>query len=388
MSSSRWNDGLLDEMRRQGDPLADTVISKLSDSGQLSAVWELMVCVTENDVRVPANLPRTVEEYLNVTSPQATADALRIEEGEELFERHGPEILLILACYSLPMAYAAHNGVQVLWKTKALRESPTRRLFETAQMVVDVMRERGLAAGEVGVRSAQAVRLMHAKIRHEIRHDEDHPWDEEKLGVPINQEDLAGTLMSFSSIVLDGLKKLGIDIDPAIQEAYLAAWRAVGGLLGIQESLLPGDMNEARELTRIICSRQHGASDEGRRMTAPLLHALERNTPLGFGGFPAAYMRWFLPGQVADWLHVPNYKLESLALTVFIPATRVLDRVTGSSEIRELLFRRVGVQLIQWMLNVELRGPTRKFRMPEKLEQKWRVRREPSFLQLLRDRYF
>src|SRR5262245_15657081 len=78
----------------------------------------------------------------------------------------GPEIIMTLFCYGLPSCYAAAKGVQVLALTTRLFSNPTRRVIETAQMVVDVMAPGGLAARGRGIRTAQKVRLMHAAVRY------------------------------------------------------------------------------------------------------------------------------------------------------------------------------------------------------------------------------
>ena len=63
-----------------------------------------------------------------------------------------------------------------------------------------------------GIRTVQKVRLMHAAVRHGLHHVENLKWDELFFGVPINQEDLAGTLLTFSFLSIDGLRKLGANI--------------------------------------------------------------------------------------------------------------------------------------------------------------------------------
>src|SRR5581483_7387456 len=134
---------------------------------------------------------------------------------------YGPQVILNLFCYSLPFCYAARKGVQVVWLTSRRYTNPTRRIIETAQMVVDVMRPGGLSAGGTGVKTAQKVRLMHAGVRHQIHAYTG--WNAE-FGEPINQEDMAGTLMSFSWVVVDGLRRLGMGLNDAEAEAYLHAW--------------------------------------------------------------------------------------------------------------------------------------------------------------------
>src|SRR5262249_47332570 len=46
--------------------------------------------------------------------------------------------------------------------------------------------------------------------------------------VPLSQEDLLGTLMTFSEVVIQGLKKMGVRLSTEDQEAYLRHWCCVG----------------------------------------------------------------------------------------------------------------------------------------------------------------
>jgi hypothetical protein len=180
-----------------------------------------MRTLIENDDLPSDQLPQGIREYL-ATSAQMPAwmDPARLQAGERVFWRYGPEIIMNLFCYGLPSCYAAAKGVQVLALTTRLFSNPTRRVIETAQMVVDVMAPGGLAARGRGVRTAQKVRLMHAAVRYQIAtHRLWNPaWDQ-----PINQEDLVGTLLAFSWVCLDGLRQLGFELSVDEAESYLLA---------------------------------------------------------------------------------------------------------------------------------------------------------------------
>jgi len=100
-------------------------------------------------------------------------------------------------------------------------------------------------------------------------------------GLPINQEDLAGTLMSFSWIVLDGLEKLGAALTSDEREAYLHCWKVIGHLLGIRNELLPKNFDSARDLAAAIVRRQFGPSSEGKALTKALVDMMAQVLPRG-----------------------------------------------------------------------------------------------------------
>ena len=163
------SDLFLDSMREVCDPLADDAVGQLFSAGDVKAVNGLMRTLVENDQPPPEALPPVIRDYLQKSEGLPTwADPAKIKVGEEVFWRLGPEAIANLLCYSLPFCYAARKGVQVLALTSRLYTNPTRRVIETAQMVVDVLRPGGLAPAGNGVRTAQKVRLMHAGVRHQI----------------------------------------------------------------------------------------------------------------------------------------------------------------------------------------------------------------------------
>lgn len=306
------DDSVLDEARRQGDPAADAIIMALLESGQVPGAGPLLAMLNGPRALPEERLPPLLRDYL-AHAPELPAMAPeRLARGAAVFAAHAPEILLVLGFYSLPAAYAARNGVQVLVRTGYLEQRPLRRVFETTRAVVDMMRPGAFASGGSGARAAQKVRLIHAAVRHLLRTDARRAWPE-ALGVPINQEDLAGTLMTFSFLVLDGLRKLNIALSPGEREDYLYAWMIVGRGLGVRADLLPSSVREAEALTRQIYRRQIAASAEGQRMTRALIRALRELVPFAcLDGVPAAMIRHFLRQDpfggvdVASLLGVPR----------------------------------------------------------------------------------
>lgn len=381
----RWSDELLDAMRLKADPPADRVIEVLFADRDVVEGRRLLRTLIENDQPPPEGLPPEVIAYLNAATPVTGKDAESIEQGQDLFAEHGPLMLMCLGCYSLPASYAAAKGVVVLHRTAYLEKRPTKRLFETTQMVIDVMTPGGLEPGGRGVRTIQKVRLMHAMVRHLIRHDKSQPWPAE-LGIPINQEDLAGTLMAFVWGTLDGLTKLGVHPTPLHKEEYLAAWRVVGRMMGVEEPLLPRTMAEAEALKQRIEDRQVAPSEEGRALTRALLDLMERNSEFSvLKQLPAALMRHFLPAPVPDYLGIPEHRFEVLAIDALELLAKGEEFLMRESPAIERAARSFSIHFISWMINVDLGGKSAPFVIPLELHRRWGLRgaEEPTFWERL-----
>src|SRR5262245_2409629 len=104
---------ILDAARRRGDPLADAVIADIFKAGDTAAVAKVLSSLMRDD-QAPGNLPAPVLDYLARTSDSVLRAPETAGAGERVFAEHGPEIMMLLCCSSLPSSYAAKKGVQVL----------------------------------------------------------------------------------------------------------------------------------------------------------------------------------------------------------------------------------------------------------------------------------
>jgi hypothetical protein len=369
----------LDDARNRGDAAADAAIAALFRDGQVEAVNGLMRTLVQNDGLPSEQLPAAVCDYLSRTTSPADIESPQVALAEEIFGVLGPEILAVLGFYSLPADYAAKKGVQVLYRTGRLLTNPTRRVFETTQMVVDVMAPGGLGPGGRGVRSAQKVRLMHAAVRHLLTNDPGQPWDG-ALGTPINQEDLAGTLMSFSFLVLDGLERLGAGLSPADRDAYFRAWMAVGKIMGIGDELIPEDLDQGRALTQLIHERQIAASPQGAALAHALVEGYQKLMPALLKGAPLSLIHFFLDrdpftGQnVAALLGLPPADWTRYVVEIVAHVERFFGERDIHPSLEDQAISYVSRHLIEGFLLVERGGRRAPFSIPDSLQTRWGVR--------------
>lgn len=374
-------EAFLDGKRHHGDPLADLVIGKLIDSGDIEVVDRDLLRLLRNDQLVPEDMPAPLREFLAMTGGPLDIDAEVQRHGEEVFASYGPEILMVLGFLALPAAYAARRGVQVLYRTAFLEKRPMRRVMETSRMVATVMTPEGLSPSGEGLRIIQKVRLMHAGIRHMLVHEasEEDPWDTADLGIPINQEDLAGTLMTFSYMVLVGLEQLHIEIPAATQESYVRLWSAIGERMGLDDDLNPSTVAEAKALTERIRERQIEASPEGVEMTRALIDGYAEWVDGIPASAPASMVHFFLDDDaiqhqnVAAMLEVPSAGIFGFLPHVLTDILRALSFLVGRGPIQARLGRWMSRHIVAGLLHAstEARGAT--FSIPDHVRDDWKL---------------
>jgi hypothetical protein len=381
MPPTQWTDDFLDSMRQVTDPLADDAVDELFKQGEVEDVNSLMLELLRNDQIVPDRLPLQIQKYLQQSGKFPDwAETEKINLAEDLFSRHGMLICASLFFSSLPTCYACGKGVQVLHLTARLQTDPQRRIAETGQLILDVMAPGGLSPNGSGVRDVQKVRLMHAAIRHLIRH---HPrwqplWDP-AWSEPINQEDMAGTLLSFSRLPLNTLAKLGVMVTLEECEAYNHAWNVVGHLMGVRQELLPATSDLAQELGDTIGRRNYSACPEGSAMTAALLEMMQGNMPLkSFKGLPRTMMRYLSGDEVANTIGLPaDDWTENLVGSI----RRFIQQILSEERHSRLLawfVRNFSRDFLETMSTIERGGQRAPFSIPMTLSQQWELK--PSAL--------
>ena len=368
---SPWTDAYLDSMRLHGDEAADCAVQTLFSGQDIHALQRLMDLLVRNDDVPHADLPPVIRDYFASVDDVAMPDSAVIRAGQELFAAYGPEIAMVLACCSLPVVYSARRAAQVLFRTGYLADRALRRVAQTSQMLIDVMTPGGLDAKGRGRRTAQKVRLMHAAIRYRLLHDPRHPWPDE-YGVPINQEDLAGTLGTLTVIILRGLNTLQIRLAPDQAQSYLEAWNAVGRLLGIADDLIPATVADANALCERIFERQVDPSPEGRVLTDALREMLKARMAPPFKGLVDALMRHLLPPDIADGFGIPRQRLDEHLVHAGIDVRHAVDRATGGLA-RRRLFRQFSLHVLEAMTFIEAGGRRTRFHIPVHLRDSWQL---------------
>jgi hypothetical protein len=312
-TSTTLSDAYLDSMREVTDTPADLVAIAMCEGGGYKVFADLVKQhqVWEDDGSPSRKLPEDVRAYLTLSSALPTwINKAMVKEAEEFFLLYGISSATQLSCASLPECYIMRYGTEVLAFTKFLQIDPARRIRETAQMIMSVMCPGGLVAHDgvsvgVGVHATQKVRVMHAIIRYMVEHDPRttaNPADPElrkKFGRPINQEDLAFTLLTFSYVAVRSYLKLGVRMTEGQKNDYVHCWNVVGFLMGIREELLPANYEESRKLYEAIRAHQAGPSTAGRALTAALMNLLEDLMPPGTRHLPVILTRYLVGSETA-----------------------------------------------------------------------------------------
>ena len=374
MTSKRWTNEFLNEMREVADPLADEVVKSVIESGGLDEFNKMIRHLVNNRDALPESMPKIVHDYFERTQIlPAWADREKIVRGERVFDLYGPEMIMMLFFVSLPYAYATKKGSHVLSITAELTKHVHRRIFRTAQFIMDVMQAGGLGAGGSGVRSAQKVRLLHASIRYYIAHKEQwkQEWDP-SWGLPINQEDMAGTLMDFSAGVMRGLRRAKILLSPEDADAYLHCWKIVGHIIGVHADLMPDSVSDSFILAETIIDRQAGKSDSGKILAKDLIEFIQGFLPRWMRGFSATAIRHLSGDKIADIIESGPYNWTIIFLRMQVAMFDFIEKIKYRFPKVQKYVRYFTWTLIDRVVLYE-EGGENYFEIPDYLKKNWHL---------------
>jgi hypothetical protein len=253
VSTFRLSNDQLNTLRTRGDhdlegrlpPDAD-YFSRVATDGLVQAL---------NDKPEMYRLMRPVGnaafEHWRLTAPDrfdvdATDLWPQIQMARRLFVKYGDDIAAALLLAGLPELYATAWGAPVLVAHGDLVWHVQRRIRQTAQFLLDVLsgeqpsaedvrNGREIDSGTERLRSAAvAIRYFHQRLREQLSRDPELLNPENKgRNTPVNQEDLLGTLLTFTVTVFRVFSALGIELTADEEEAYLLLWDLVGEIMGI-----------------------------------------------------------------------------------------------------------------------------------------------------------
>ena len=399
-NTTKWSLEFLESMRQVTDPLADKVVATIIESGYEEKINEAFYSLVRNSGFSPADfafLPQEVRDavvsyFENSAALPEWADQDLMKIGEDVFSLHGPEIALILNVKSLPLCYACSKGAQVLYMTGRLTERTgsidqlARRLMETSQMIINALAPNGMAPGGNGIITIQKVRLIHASIRYFLQHPKFNPqgWDVQHYGLPINQEDMAGTLMSFAPLVLDGLDQLNIKLTPSQKQGYMHAWKVIGYLMGVNEKFLVDTFEEGWDLGVTIMRHQAAESEHGKALTSACIDFLTSILPGNIFDSVPEYMIWYFVQDISKAIdldlgkalgvenghHIKNDIVFKICELFFVEVSKADSHSKVIAELTKLINRK----LLNGFLHHFNDGKNVRFFIPPSLQDDWKLR--------------
>jgi hypothetical protein len=382
----QFDTDFLDAQSKVKDPPADDLVASLFEADLAAKSLDLIAQIVQTGSSTHTDFQVRWRAFCE-SEDVGPIDWETIARAERVFRQWGPQITLSLLFGSLAGGYAASHLAHLLLGVSRLESDPRRRVFETAQLLFDVLGPDGLKPGGRGRKTSERVRLMHAGVRHLMQEhaatqpghefrtpNGDLAWDH-RWGAFINQELMAGTILTMSVQLLECLAKQGVRLSSEDQWAYVYTWFVAGQLMGVQPQLVPSTLDEARQFWEMTKERQFAYSPPGAELERHLLGAMARLIPLrGLRFIPRAMVWWLNGPEVARMVGLkPLSWNERLGFKAWL----VAERSVSWLEVRNRFIRRwlgsAGIKSIQRLDGREMGHQREPFSIPAALAGEWKL---------------
>ncbi len=232
-----------------GDPVMDSLIEELSSLPPQELHKFIGAGMEQHD------------EVLR-SAPQALRDFFKnLEGGGEPpwldYEAFRPAVLVFNVNVDL-MLVAFVTGVLVegfstliakSFKITGRVELTTRRLQQNNRHMLEIFFPGGLKREGDGWKLSMRIRFVHGRIRALLAKSDD--WNHEAWGTPLSSAHLGFAISVFSKRLLEYSMLVGAKYNKEEQESVMAVWRYAGYLMGIPETILYTNTEEAEKIYKV-----------------------------------------------------------------------------------------------------------------------------------------
>ena len=259
-----------------GDPLGTAVTDDLSKFGPRKS-GQFIHAAMEGDEEALRDAPdslrelfrdaETLPEWLNYSD---LAPAVR------MFHRNTQTILGAFVAGVLIEGFTT-NIAQSFFITGRVRDQGIRRLGQNNRHMMEIFLPGGMYRYGDGWKLSVRIRIIHARIRRLLNNSEE--WDAGAWGEPISMVHLGYAISAFSARLLIHMKTLGAKYNDEEHASFMAVWRYSGYLMGIPDTILFQDADEALELYRVGLMCEPNPTME----SVSMAHSLVNSAPLVAG---------------------------------------------------------------------------------------------------------
>ena len=251
-----------------GDPVMDAVVEELAPLPQDQVHNFIQAGMHGEDM---SHAPALLRAFFDTPPPDpAWLDQDAFLPGVYAFQRNSVPVLSAFVTGTLIDGFStliAKSFVQ----TGRIFDNGVWRLKQNNRHQMEIFWPGGLMPYGDGWRLSVRIRFVHAQVRRLLAQTEE--WDHDAWGVPISAAHLGYAVSCFAARTLKHSEALGAQYTPEERAGFHAVWRYSGYLMGIPESILFADEDDAVRLYQIGSLCEPPPSQESIIMTNALINS-------------------------------------------------------------------------------------------------------------------
>ena len=236
-----------------GDPLGEWMAEDLAAFSQSESRRFIEAAMNEEGEEALRDAPASLRKFFRdaETRPE-WLDYSEFTPSVRMFFSNSQIILAAFVAGVLIEGFTT-NIAKSFFITGRVRDQGIRRLGQNNRHMMEIFLPNGMYRYGDGWKLSVRIRIVHAQIRRLLSNSEE--WDSQAWGLPISAAHLGYAVSAFSARLLKHMKTLGAKYNDEEYASFMAVWRYSGYLMGIPETILFHDADDALELYDIghIC---------------------------------------------------------------------------------------------------------------------------------------
>ena len=229
-----------------GDPLGEAMMEDLAGLSSAESSRLIEAAMQQEGEEALKNTPASLREFFrDAETPPEWLDYAAFTPSVRMFHRNSSVILAAFVAGVLIEGFTT-NIAKSFHITGRVRDSGLRRLGQNNRHMMEIFLPNGMYRYGDGWKLSVRIRIVHARVRRLLMHSEE--WDTEAWGLPVSAAHLGYAISAFSARLLKHMKTLGARYNDEEYTSFMAVWRYSGHLMGIPETILFKDADEALKL--------------------------------------------------------------------------------------------------------------------------------------------
>ena len=274
-----------------GDPLAEAMMDDLEELNPEQSGGLIEAAMNNESEDALRNAPASLRKFFRESeTPPEWLDYSAFAPGVRMFHKNSQVILAAFVAGVLIEGFTT-NIAKSFFITGRVRDQGIRRLGQNNRHMMEIFLPGGLYRDGDGWKLSIRIRIVHARLRHLLNNSEE--WETEAWGTPISAAHLGYAISAFSARLLKHMKTLGASYNDEEYASFMAVWRYTGYLMGIPETILFRDADEALRLYDVGLMCEPDSQIE----SIVMAHSLVNSAPL-IAGITEPAERRVLAGYV------------------------------------------------------------------------------------------
>ena len=236
-----------------GDPLGEAMMEDVAELGSRESSRLIEAAMQQEGEEAIRNAPASLREFFRDTeTPPEWLDYGAFAPSVRMFHRNSSLVLAAFVAGVLIEGFTT-NIAKSFHITGRVRDQGIRRLGQNNRHMTEIFFPNGMYRYGDGWKLSVRIRIVHARVRRLLSDSEE--WDAEAWGLPISAAHQGYAISAFSARLLKHMKRLGAKYNDEEYASFMAVWRYSGQLMGIPETILFHDADDALKLYDIghIC---------------------------------------------------------------------------------------------------------------------------------------